>query len=60
MALGLTADYLLTGDAVAIRDRDLLEKFQAVQRVDPKTRAVVDEFLDLVIRDHKAREAYAA
>ena len=46
-------------DAAEIHDRDLHEKFKAIQHVDPDTKAIVDNFLDLIIRDAKAREAYA-
>lgn len=58
-ALGVSADYLLGADDVPIRDRELLAKFEALQNADPDTREVVDRFLDLVIRDARARQAYA-
>ena len=58
-ALGLTTDYLLTGATTEVHDRALLDKFRALQNVDDRTRAVVDDFLDLVIRDANARKAYA-
>lgn len=59
-ALAVSTDYLLSGDEAPVKDRELLAKLQALEDVDPDTRAVVDNFLDLVIRDHRARKAYAA
>jgi len=37
---------------------ELLKKFQVIQDMNDKTKDVVTTFLDLVIRDFKARQAY--
>ncbi len=58
-ALGVSTDYLLSDDHVTIRDKKLLAKFEAIQDIDEETKAVVNNFLDLVIRDFKAKKAYA-
>ena len=56
--LGVSADYLLSGDQVQIKDRELFKKFEVIQNIDDETKAVVDNFLDLIIRDFRARKAY--
>lgn len=58
-ALGVSTDYLLSDDHVSIKDKELLKKFEVIQNIDEQTKAVVDNFLDLIIRDFKARKAYA-
>lgn len=59
-ALSVSADYLLSDDPVMIKDKDLLEKFEVVQEIDGDARHVINNFLDMAIRDHKARKAYAS
>jgi len=58
-ALGVSTDYLLSDDHTLIKDKELLKKFEVIQNIDEQTKVVVDNFLDLVIRDFKARKAYA-
>ena len=59
-ALDVTADYLLSEKPVVVRDKDLLKKFEVIQDLDEPTKQVVLLFLDLVVRDFKARQAYEA
>ena len=58
-ALGVSADHLLSDKQVAIRDKELLEKFEAVQQINGDERKVIDRFLDMAIRDFKTRKNYA-
>jgi len=58
-ALGVSADYLLSDDTVMIKDKDLLEKFEVVQEIEGDARHVINHFLDMAIRDYKAKKAYA-
>lgn len=58
-ALGVSTDYLLSEEYVTIKDKELLKKFEVIQNIDGETKSVIDNFLDLVIRDFKARKAYA-
>ena len=58
-ALGVSTDYLLSDEHTIIKDKELLKKFEVIQDIDEQTKIVVDNFLDLVIRDFKARKAYA-
>lgn len=59
-ALGVSTDYLLSDDSVVIKDKELFKKFEVLQNIDEETKTVVDNFLDLIIRDFKARKAYAS
>ena len=52
-------DSLLSDKQVAIRDKELLEKFEAVQQINGDERKVIDRFLDMAIRDFKTRKNYA-
>ena len=58
-ALGVSTDYLLSEEHVTIKDKELLKKFEVIQNIDGETKTIIDNFLDLVIRDFKARKAYA-
>jgi transcriptional regulator with XRE-family HTH domain len=59
-ALGVSTDYLLGDeDQVIIKDKELLRNFKEVQNLPKDVREVVDTFLNLIIRDSKAKQAYA-
>lgn len=57
-ALGVTSDMLLGDEETKITDKDLLRKMEVIQQLEPKDKNVVYTFLDMVIRDHKAKQAY--
>lgn len=59
-ALEVTTDILLGDDHTEITDKALLEKMEIIQQLEPKEKSVVYTFLDMVIRDHKAKQAYAS
>ena len=59
-ALAVSADYLLSDDTVLIKDTDLLQKFEVVQEIEGDARTVINNFLDMAIRDFKAKKAYAS
>jgi len=59
-ALGVSADFLLSDNAVKIKDKELFEKFEVVQEIDGDIRVVINNFLDMVIRDFKTQKAYAS
>ena len=59
-ALGVTADALLSDDQVMIKDKELFKKFEEIQSMEEgETKQMIVRFLDLAIRDFKARQAYA-
>ena len=57
-ALGVSADALL-GEQATIEDKELFKKFEIVQHMDEETKKIVTNFLDLTIRDFKAKQAYS-
>jgi transcriptional regulator with XRE-family HTH domain len=59
-ALGVTADALLSDEQAVVRDKELLKKFEAIQDMDDETKNMVVRFIDLAIRDYKAKQAYSA
>ena len=59
-ALGVSTDYLVSEkENVPIKDKELFQMFEIIQNMNDNTKEVVTPFLDLVIRDFKARQAYA-
>ncbi len=58
-ALGVSADYLLDNKQVQITDTELMQKFEVVQQLQGDTKRLVNNFLDIVIRDFKTKQAYS-
>jgi len=58
-ALNVSADYLLGADDVKLRDKELAKKFEIIQDMKGDTKNMIVNFLDLVIRDFKAKQAYS-
>ncbi len=58
-ALGVSSDTLLSDDVAQINDKELLKKFEAIQDMGGDTKKMIISFLDLAIRDYKAKQAYA-
>ena len=58
-ALEVSSDALLSDSLLTIRDKELLKKFEVIQDMQGEAKNVVVTFLDMVIRDFKAKQAYA-
>lgn len=58
-ALGVSADVLLSDDKISIKDKELLKRFEVIQEMTGDDKNMVLKFLDLTIRDFKAKKAYA-
>ena len=58
-ALGVSADVLLSDNTTQIKDKELFQKFEAIQEMGGDTKKMIINFLDLAIRDYKAKQAYA-
>lgn len=59
-ALEVSADYLLAdSEQVDIKDKELFRKFQIIQDMQGDTKSMINNFLDLAIRDFKAKQAYS-
>ena len=59
-ALGVSADALLSDDTTQIKDTELFKKFEAIQDMGGETKKMILNFLDLAIRDYKAKQVYTA
>lgn len=57
--LGVSADSLLSDEQTNVRDTNLLKKFEAIQDMEGETKDMIVNFLELAIRDHKAKKAYS-
>jgi transcriptional regulator with XRE-family HTH domain len=55
LALGVSADELVFGDAERGPDDDLRLQFEAISRFDPQEKQVVKTLLDSLILQHEAR-----
>ena len=58
-ALGVSTDALLSDDVIAIKDKELLKRFQDIQEMESDDKTMILKFLDLAIRDAKTKKAYA-
>ena len=58
-ALEITADALLGDEKVIIKDRALLKKFEIIQQMTGQQKEMVLQFLDMAVRDFKAKQAYS-
>ncbi len=59
-ALGVSADALLSDNNVTVQDTELLRKFSLIQDLKGDTQKLVNEFLDMVIRDHITGKVYTS
>jgi transcriptional regulator with XRE-family HTH domain len=58
-ALQVSTDALLSDYQVSVKDKELLKKFQVIQDMEDDTKSMIVKFLDLAIRDFKAKQAYS-
>jgi transcriptional regulator with XRE-family HTH domain len=58
-ALGVSADVLLSDDKINIKDKELLKRFEVIQEITGDDKNIILKFLDLTIRDYKAKKAYS-
>ncbi len=58
-ALGVSTDSLLSDDNISIKDKELLKRFEVIQDMIGDDKQMIVKFLDLAIRDYKAKQAYS-
>jgi transcriptional regulator with XRE-family HTH domain len=58
-ALEVSTGTLLSDDTTQIKDKELLKKFEAIQDMGGETKKMILNFLDLAIRDYKAKQVYS-
>ena len=60
-ALNVASDVLLEDNIqTTIIDKELLKKIEMIQYLEPKEKTIFNAFLDMIIRDYKAKKAYAS
>lgn len=59
-ALQVSTDTLLSDEQVTIKDKELMKKFEVIQNMTGESKQTVIHFLDLAIRDFKAKQAYTS
>lgn len=59
-ALGVSSDALLSDNNISIKDKELLKRFEVIQNMIGEDKQMIMKFLDLTIRDYKAKQAYAS
>lgn len=59
-ALGVSSDALLSDNNISIKDKELLKRFEIIQNMIGEDKQMIMKFLDLTIRDYKAKQAYAS
>jgi len=66
-SLGVSIDYLLRDDLAdestsgsALRDQELLRKFEAVEKMDDEDRRVITSLIDAYIKKHQIESVLAA
>jgi transcriptional regulator with XRE-family HTH domain len=59
-AFGVSLDYLVGEGVNASFDKKTLKRLQDIHKLDPDTQEKLFFFIDTVLRDNKARKAYAS
>lgn len=59
---GVTLDFLVddTGKAAEIKDKAMLQRIMEIQALDTEDQKTIVHVLDSLLRDAKAKKAYAA
>jgi transcriptional regulator with XRE-family HTH domain len=61
-ALGVSSDSLLEDNTLNNNniDKELLQKIEIIQNLEAKEKTIFNAFLDMMIRDHKTKQAYTS
>lgn len=57
--LEVSTDYLIVGEASVIQDKDLYNKFTAIQAISGDSKKMILTFLEMAIRDAHTKQAYS-
>ena len=58
-ALDISTDTLLSNNKIMIKNTELLKRFEIIQEITGDDKNIILKFLDLTIRDYKAKKAYS-
>lgn len=59
-AFDVSVDFLLGEGANASYDKEMIKRLEAVENLPPQEKDRIFYFIDLIIRDNKAKQAYAS
>lgn len=59
-ALGVTLDYLLGDSNNAVLDKELLKRLEDIESLTQDDKDKIYYFIDMAVRDAKARQAYGS
>lgn len=61
-AFGVTLDYLVdeTGTVSAVTEKEMLDRITEIDHLDQKDKQTIIHVIDSLLRDAKARKAYAS
>ncbi len=59
-AFDVSLDYLVGEGANASYDKEMIKRLEAVENLPPQEKDRIFHFIDLIIRDNKAKQAYAS
>jgi len=59
-AFDVSVDFLLGEGANASYDKEMIKRLEAVENLPPQEKDRIFHFIDLIIRDNKAKQAYAS
>lgn len=58
-ALNVSLDYLAGASSFTIKDKEMMERLENIETLSNDDREKIFNYMDLIIRDAKARQAYA-
>lgn len=58
-ALEVTIDYLIGGSDKMVLDKKMMQRLEEVEKLNQNDKTKIYDFIDLVIRDAKTRQAYS-
>ena len=58
-ALKVSLDYLAGSSSFTIKDKEMMERLENIETLSNDDRVKIFNYMDLIIRDAKARQAYA-
>ena len=56
----VSIDYLIGEGDNAAYNKDMIKRLEAVENLPPQEKDRIFHFIDLIIRDNKAKQAYAS
>jgi len=59
-ALDVSLDYLVGNSSVIVKDKKILERVEAIANITENEQQQIFNVIDALLRDYKAKKAYAS